>query len=126
MTASQFAPLLLRIGLAFLFLWFGYQQLMDAASWIDWVPTWATIMTGLTPETIVFANGIFEVIGGAMILVGLFVRPVAIILGIHLCIIAVDIGVFTGIGVRDIALAFATLSLGLSTPDDWTIDSRMV
>lgn len=103
---------LLRLSLAAMFLWFGFSQLLDGLNWVDWVPEWAVTLLNMPPALIVLLNGTAEVVGGVLLATGVFVRPVAILLGIHLAIITVDIGM-NAIGVRDFALTCATLALAL-------------
>lgn len=107
---------LLRFGLAALYLWFGFSQIFDGVAWVAWVPEWTVNLLHLPPAMIVLLNGSFEVICGVLLAVGLFVRPVAFILALHLALITYDIGL-TAIGVRDFGLTMATLALAfLSTP----------
>jgi len=107
----------LRFGLAAVFLWFGFSQLMDSAAWIGWVPEWTSLF-GITPNLIVLVNGTFEVIAGALLVAGFFVRPVALLLALHLVLITIEIG-FNETGVRDFGLTMATFALALLwSPED--------
>jgi uncharacterized membrane protein YphA (DoxX/SURF4 family) len=108
---SRFAPLVLRVGLAGVILWFGVNQLLFTEQWTAWVPEW-TATFGFSPEQIVGLNGFFEVATGLMLLVGLYTRYVALVLFLHLLVIVYDIGL-TAIGVRDLGLAAALLALAL-------------
>ena len=62
-------------------------------------------------------NGLIEIIAGGMLAFGILSRWVGLLLGIHLFIIAVSMGL-TAIGVRDIGLALATLSLFFLAKDE--------
>ncbi len=121
MTLRAFAPVVLRFGLVFLFLWFGFSQLFDTTAWLPWVPGWAT--TFVSAQTVVVLNGGFEVFAGALLALGLWVRWVALVRALHVLVIAIDIGL-SGIGVRDFALAAATLALALGGPDWLTLDKQ--
>ena len=112
MTPNRIGYHVLRIGLAILFLWFGFSQLLDSLSWVSWVPDWAVNLLSIPPAMIVMLNGVVEVLGGTILAMGLFVLPVVIILGLHLLVIVVEIGA-TAIGVRDFGLMMATFALGL-------------
>ena len=101
---------ILRFGLATLFLWFGFSQLFDGKDWVSWVPQWAVQLIHLPPAMIVLLNGALEVVGGALLAMDLLVAPVALILALHLLVIAVEIGI-TAIGVRDFGLMCATFAL---------------
>lgn len=108
---SRIAPLVLRVGLSGVMLWFGTNQLLHADLWTSWVPQWALI-SGLSADQIVLFNGLFEVAAGAALLIGLYTRFVALLLFLHLVVIVYDIGL-TAIGVRDIGIATGLLTLAL-------------
>lgn len=112
MNQSQLGLIVLRLGLASLFLWFGFSQLFDGISWVSWVPDWAVATLHLPPAMLVLANGLFEIILGSLLAIGIFVRVIALILALHLTVITFDIGI-TAIGVRDFALTLATFALVL-------------
>lgn len=112
MTRSQAGLLVLRLGLAGVFLWFGFSQLIDGISWVSWVPEWAVNVIHLPPAMIVLANGLFEVVLGTLLALGLWTRAAALILGLHLGLITFDIGL-TAIGVRDFGLTLASVALAL-------------
>lgn len=103
---------ILRLGLASVFLWFGFSQLIDTLSWVDIVPDWAVDLLHIPPAMIVMANGVFEVVLGGLIALGFFVRISAFVLALHLLVISIDFG-FTATGVRDFGLAVAAIGLSL-------------
>jgi len=110
-TSTKIGITILRVALAFVFLWFGFSQLSDIGIWTSFVPQSAMTITGMSAGTLVLLNGILEVIAGILLAFGIFTRVVGTILGIHLLIIALSMGL-TAIGVRDIGLALATIALG--------------
>lgn len=120
---SEYAPVVLRFGLAFLFLWFGLSQIISPASWTAWVPEWTSLIFGLDAVKIVLVNGWFETVGGVLLAIGLWTRWVALVLSLHLFFIAYEVG-YNDIGVRDFALAICALALSLFGPDRYTLDSR--
>jgi uncharacterized membrane protein YphA (DoxX/SURF4 family) len=99
---------IIRITLAFVFLWFGFSQISNMAQWVGFVPEWMTSI--VSAGTLVLLNGIFEIIAGFLLAVGFLPRYIALLLGIHLLVISYSFG-FTAIGIRDIGLACVTLSL---------------
>lgn len=103
---------LLRLGLAGVFLWFGFSQLMDSLRWVSIVPEWAINFLSIPPAMIVMANGLFEVIVASLLAMGFFVRITSFILGLHLLVIAFDFG-FTATGIRDLGLVIASFALSL-------------
>lgn len=107
---DEWGVLILRLGLASLFLWFGFSQLIDSVNWVSWVPEWAVNLLHISPAMIVLLNGAFEVIAGALLAINLFTRWAALALGLHLVVLVIDIGL-TPIGVRDFAIMMATFAL---------------
>ena len=112
--------MVLRAGLVVLFLWFGLSQVGDPSAWVSWVPEWPTKLLGIDAYTVVLLNGIFESVLGVMLLLGLWTRWVALLLSLHLFFITYEIG-WNDIGVRDFALATATLALALWGDDRWSV-----
>ncbi|MGB4076266.1 MAG: DoxX family protein [Minisyncoccia bacterium] len=113
MTHERIGYHVLRLGLSALFLWFGFSQLTDGINWVSWVPEWAVELLNIPPAMIVLGNGAFEVVLGALLAMNFFVRPVAVLLALHLAVITVEIGI-TPTGVRDFGLTMATLALAFS------------
>ena len=111
--------LILRLSLAFVFLWFGFSQWSDAALWVSFVPTWMTNF--INAGTLVYLNGTFEIIAGIMLALGILPRLVAALLGLHLLFISLSIGLTSATGVRDIGLALATISLSLIGADPFVL-----
>lgn len=64
MSRQRFGLHLLRLGLAGVFLWFGFSQLIDSLRWVSIVPDWAVNLLNLPPAMIFMANGLLEVILG--------------------------------------------------------------
>lgn len=125
MPQMKWGLLILRLGLAAVFLWFGFSQLLDGLSWVGWVPDWAVAFLRIPPAMIVLANGLFEVALGALLAVGVWVRISATVLAVHLAIITFDIGL-TAIGVRDLGLTLATLALALLSERKETTETTTV
>jgi uncharacterized membrane protein YphA (DoxX/SURF4 family) len=116
-TRQKFGMHLLRLGLAGVFLWFGFSQLIDSLRWVSIVPEWAVNLLHLPPAMIVMANGLFEVVLAGILAMGFFVRTTSLILGLHLTLIAFDFG-FTATGVRDIGLVVSAFALSLMYTKD--------
>lgn len=113
---------LLRYSLAALFLWFGWQQLADPALWIGFLPEW-TAYFPVPGEMIVRLNGWLEIVGAFFLIIGIFTKLAAWILGLHLLAIALATG--GALGVRDGVLALACFSLALASPDHLTLEKRL-
>ena len=119
-----YAPAILRYGLSLLFLWFGFSQLLNAGSWVSWVPQWAPAITHLAVDDIVVLNGSFEVIAGAFLAIGIWVRWAALILSLHMFLIVFEIGL-SAIGMRDLAIGLSTLALSAFGSDRFTLDAEV-
>lgn len=110
MSSHEIGLMILRLGLGALFLWFGFSQLLDGINWVGWVPAWAVAVLHIPPAMIVLLNGLVEVVLGALLVCNLWVRIAALLLGLHLALITIEIGL-TAIGVRDFGLTIATFAL---------------
>ena len=131
MPRHDFGQVLLRGGLAALFLWFGLSQIAAPADWVAWVPAWLVVSLSnptmgldVPAQTFVLLNGMFEVILGLTLAAGFMTRWVALLLSLHLFLIAYEVG-YNDIGVRDFALGIATLSLFFFQPDQFTLDRKL-
>ena len=116
---QKFGIHLLRLGLAGVFLWFGFSQLIDSLRWVSIVPDWAVNLLHLPPAMIVMANGLFEVVLASILTMGFFVRTISFVLGLHLMLIAFDFG-FTATGIREIGLVVSAFALSLMYTKDET------
>lgn len=110
MTQHEWGVFILRIGLAILFLWFGFSQLLDGLTWVGWVPEWAVNLLHIPPAMIVLLNGAFEVVAGSLLALNILTRWAALALALHLFVLVVEIGA-NEIGLRDFGLMMATFAL---------------
>lgn len=106
----KYSPVVLRIGMSLVFLWFGTAQWMDTAAWAGYVPEYAVKLSGMTAETLARLNGTFEILFGLGLLFGIFTRFVALLLALHMIHIAFTVG-YNELGVRDFGLAVATTAI---------------
>ncbi len=135
---KKYAPLVLRLGLSLVFLWFGLSQLINPESFVGYVPQWLyphalemvhehplQLMHNLqlTPHIIIMGNGIFETVFGILLLLGLFTRISSLLLGLHLIGIMFGLG-YNDIAVRDFGLMLALFSISLQGPDEWCLDAK--
>lgn len=119
---AQYAPVILRLGLVCVFLWFGLNQLLHPTMWESYIPDWATHLSGMSTATIVLCNGIFELICAVLLAAGYHIRIVATLLAIHMFMIVIEVGL-TAIGVRDIGLLSALISIVFHGGDIYSLDS---
>ena len=118
---KDLAPIVLRWGMALVFLWFGAQQILNAGAWTGLMPAWIVSASGLKATTLVHLNGSFEVVFGLSLLLGYFTRLTAFLLAFHMLDIVLTVG-YSPIGVRDFGLLIGTLVICLHGMDAWSLD----
>ncbi|MBX4212179.1 DoxX family protein [Candidatus Pacearchaeota archaeon] len=119
MIDKKYAPIILRIGISLVFLWFGSQQILHASDWVTWLPSFINSLP-MQPTTFVLFNGTFEVILGVLLILGIFTRVAAALLAIHLLGIAFSIG-YNDVAIRDFGLFMACVAIFFYGPDDWCL-----
>lgn len=122
-TLSKYGPILLRYAMSLVVLWFGYSQLINPEMWMRVVPAWAAGMFDGGAATIIMMNGWFEIITGILLILGIGVRWVAFLLGLHLIGIASNFGL-SPIGVRDWGLCLAMFGVFLNGADVWSLERK--
>lgn len=120
---KRYAPFVLRIAISLVFLWFGLNQIFDSSSFLGWLPQWVYKLP-IEPLTLILFNGIFETLFGVLLLMGMFTRISALILGIHLLIITIGLG-YNDIAVRDLGLTIATFAIFLHGDDNLSLDRKI-
>lgn len=106
------AHLALRLGLAFVFLWFGIDKFINPTYWLNaWVPPGLVSFLGtigLSGVEFMYLNGIFEVLVGISLVSGMFLRFFAgaglLFLAVASIVITLTTGTFSEILVRDVGL----------------------
>lgn len=106
--------LLLRLGLALVFLWFGVDKFIHPDYWINaWMPQWfQNILSGLNIGNLnfIYANGIFEMVIGLGFLFNIFVKMFALLTVLFLLAVIFSFGLNEVI-IRDAGLIGAALAL---------------
>ncbi len=103
MNIKDYSVLILRLALAFVFLYFGIDKFINPENWIGY----ARPLESLLPFSIalfILLLGVIETIVGALLLLGLFTELASIVAFIMLIAIIFTIE-FNEISIRDIALA---------------------
>ncbi len=127
--SQKYAPVLLRISLALVFLWFGINQILFPQDFIGYLPDFVfqpqqgmmgmmNAMVSYLPQqaySLLLINGSIEIILGILLLlIGLFTRFASLILAFHLLIIAFSLG-YNDVAIRDFGLALATSQSSYTT-----------
>ena len=121
---SAYAPVIVRIALGILFVWFSILQFTNPPMWTGFVPQFVANLLG-DAHLVVIINAWFELVAGLMLIAGFQTRIVSLLLALHLFGIAGSIGL-KPLGLRDLALSFATLSITFAGADVWTLDRWFV
>jgi uncharacterized membrane protein YkgB len=112
--STKISYFLLRLGLAFVFLWFGVDKFIHPNYWINaWVPSWfSNLLNRFHIETLsfIYINGIFEIAVGLGFIFNIFIRLFALLASLFLFAIIIQVG-FNEVIIRDIGLLGATLAL---------------
>ncbi|MBI2207935.1 DoxX family protein [Candidatus Woesearchaeota archaeon] len=136
---KQYSVTIIRIGLAFVLLWFGLNQLVNPESFLGYIPQWLYPHDAMmqhehamqfmhnipvpSVHVVLMGNGIFETAAGILLLIGLFTRVVAFIAALHLLVIAFSLG-YNDIAVRDIGLSLMAASLVFSGGGHLSLDNK--
>ncbi|MEK7151627.1 MAG: DoxX family membrane protein [Patescibacteria group bacterium] len=115
-TSSKFSYLVLRLGLAVVFLWFGIDKIFHPVYWLNaWVPDSIESLIlrfniGLTE--FVYLNGIFEMLVGLSLITGIFIRALSILAIIFLINVVIFVGI-SEVTIRDVAIIGGFISVVL-------------
>lgn len=118
---KEFSPLLLRIAMALIFVYFGTSQFTNTNDWLAFVPQFAVDWTGMSATALVHLNGTVEIVLGTFLLFGFVTRWIALLLALHLLDITLVLG-FSALAVRDLGLTIATFCIFLNGDDWFTLD----
>ncbi len=117
------APIIIRLGMGVVFLFFSYYQFSDPSVWTGYVPHAVVAILGGNAAMLVLLNAWFELIFGLSLLAGFQTRIVSLLLALHLFGISATIGI-SPLGIRDLGLAVATLSIVFAGPDSISLDRK--
>ncbi|HLC53768.1 MAG TPA: DoxX family membrane protein [Candidatus Nanoarchaeia archaeon] len=121
--AKYYAPAILRIGMALVFLWFSINQFFFTNNFIGFVPEILVSSLGVSPAIFVIGNALIEFIFGVFLILGIHVRTSAFILSLHLFGIAFSLGYNTTM-IRDLGLATATAAVFFYGNDEFCLSGK--
>ncbi len=126
--AEAVATLALRCGLAYVFLIFGAEKVVDWRGWaVVFPPALADFLehaSRLEMAMIVRLLGYGELVLGLNLALGVFTRSTAAAAA-SLLLFAVVVMGSTGIGVRDTGLAAAAVAVAVLGGGPWSFDARL-
>ncbi len=120
---SHYAPRILRLGMTAVVAWFSVSQFTNPSMWTGVVPAWATNLSGMNALALVHINAWFEIIAAILLGAGIYTRWVALILSVHVLVIASGFGISAN-GVRDFGLAVSLFALSLFGSDKCCFDCK--
>lgn len=118
------APVLLRTGIAVVFLIFGIDKFVHVNAWLAYIPEWTAQLIPVDLTLFMYIQGVIETVLGFLLLIGLWSRTVSFLCALHLAGIMVALG-YNEITVRDFGLFMATLALSLREQGKWSVDAWM-
>jgi len=114
LNSTNTSNLFLRLGLTFVFLWFGIDKFINPEYWVNaWLPSWFQgILAGLGIENLnfIYINGISEIVIGLGFLFNLFIKLFAFLTILFLLFVIFSFGL-NEVTVRDVGLIGAALAL---------------
>lgn len=121
---KKYASLIIRLGLALVFLWFGIDKFIHTLNWIGWVPQWMQSLIPFSMNAFMYSQGVIETAIGVMLLIGFKVRVASLLASITIAGVLISL-IGTGqaeIMIRDAGLLAASLSLLLTGSSAWSFD----
>ncbi len=113
-TSSKYSHIFLKIGLAAVFLWFGLDKFFHPQYWLNaWVPQWLLLILarfGTSGIQFVYTNGVFEILIGASLLLGVLTRFFSFLAIVFLVGVMFTVGL-SEVTVRDFGLIGGFVSL---------------
>lgn len=110
---SKQGPLLLRVGLAFVFVFAGVAALSNPSNWIGYIPTWIQNTLPFPAEIFLKIHASADILIGVLLLFGVWIRWVALAGALFLLSIVIFYGI-DEVTFRDIGLIGALLYIVVS------------
>ena len=113
----RFSNMLLKIGIAAVFMWFGIHKFISPEYWVNaWIPVWLPGFLeyfSLTPINFIYISGIFQILVGLSFLTNVGTRIFALLASVFLLLVIIIFGFngFNEIIVRDIGLLGGLLAI---------------
>src|SRR3989338_3965153 len=85
------SPIVLRIGIGLVIMWFGLQQIANPSGWVVYLPEFTKSLP-ISQINFVLLNGYFELVFGALLIAGFYLRIVALLLALHMAGIVLSVG----------------------------------
>lgn len=119
---KDYAPALVRIGVGIVFFLFGISQITRPQTWLAWLPNFVGNLP-FTQITFLILTGIFNLIVGVLLIIGIFTKIAALLSSLHLIGVIISLG-YNDISIRDFGLLLAALSIFFNGPDKFCIQKK--
>lgn len=121
-TSSRYSYLVLRLGLAAVFLWFGIDKMFHPTYWLNaWVPQGVQEFMGrfnVSGSQFIYLNGIFEILVGLSLVTGVFAKSFSFLAILFL------IGVLFFAGISEVTIRDFAMIGGFMAVILWPDNSR--
>ena len=104
---------IIRLGLAFVFLFFGVHKFLDPLVWIGFIPPIVLKMVPFSANVFIHLQGTLELLLGVALFFGILVRYVSLIAALLLAGIIISVGI-DPIAARDVGLLSMALALAVA------------
>ena len=109
---KSFPLFLFRLGLGLVFLWFGVDKFIHTSLWLSYITPAMSELIPFSQGLFIHTLGIIEIVLGGFLILGLFVRLVALFIALHLFFVVLTLGL-NDVAVRDIGLMITAIALAL-------------
>ena len=114
---KEYAPLVIRVGLALVFILIGIDQFLHPLGWVDYFPRFLG-------ANIVYYNAAFDIFLGLWLLFGFLVRLSSTLAALHLIGVFIVLG-YNQLTIRDFGLFCIAVSIALHGADSWCWGKQM-
>lgn len=115
--------LLMRLSLGGMLLWFGVSEILAPQDWAQIVPLWVSAWSNLSAPTVVLILGILETMGAIFLILGVFVRTIALLLALNL-LVSVATTSFAASSVQELCFAGVLFGLALAGGGSFSLPIR--
>lgn len=125
MKRDELGLLLLRLGLGGVFIWFGIDKFFHPKLWSAYMPPWFSGILPVEMFTFIYLLGVFEIIVGLLVLIGLYTKFAAGISAAFLLGIIASLGL-NEIMIRDVGLLFLALGIAVLGAGETSLDAKIL
>ena len=124
MDKENLSKLVIRLAPGIVFLVFGIGKFVNPVYWLSYIPQSISNLIPFDQSTFIYTLGVIEAIIGILLIIGLFIKFISIVSSIHLVLVISSLG-FNEISARDFALLLISISLILTNPSKYSLDSYL-